>query len=124
HALEHVDAPLEVLQELGAHLRPGGKLVFVVPSEDWRKEKRYHTDDINQHLYTWTPLILGNLFTRAGYSVDRCDLLRHRWVPKAGLLYRLLPHVVFHFLCRIWATVTGNRQIRIVASKSPVSSSY
>src|ERR1700690_2672060 len=98
HALEHVAAPLEVLQQLGARLRPGGKVVFVVPSEDWRREKRYRIGDINQHLYTWTPLILGNLFARAGYRVDRCELLRHRWLPKSGFFYRRLPAAVFHSL--------------------------
>src|SRR5262249_55067297 len=117
HALEHVDAPLEIVQKLGARLRPAGRVVFVVPSEDWRKQRRYRTNDINQHLYTWTPLILGNLFTRAGYRVDRCELLRHRWLPKAGFFYRVMPDVVFHLLCRIWGTVTGTRQIRIVASR-------
>jgi SAM-dependent methyltransferase len=117
HALEHVDHPLEVLQKLRARLKPSGRIVFVVPSEEWRKEEHYRADDINQHLYTWTPLLLGNLFSRAGYHVERCELLRHRWLPKSSIFYRMMPSSVFHFLCRVWGTIVGSRQIRIVASR-------
>jgi SAM-dependent methyltransferase len=116
HALEHIEAPLDALQKLRERLRPGGRAVFVVPSESWQKGKHYRANDINQHLYTWTPLILGNLFAHAGYSVERCELLRHRWLPKAGFFSRVLSQPIFHFLCRAWGTVARSRQIRIVAS--------
>jgi len=118
HALEHVDSPLDVLRQLGGRLKQGGKLVFVVPSEEWHKQKSYRAGDLHQHLYTWTPLSLGNLFARAGFLVEQSELLRHRWPPKVRLFYRFLPDSIFHLLCRTWGTLTGNRQIRIVASKS------
>jgi SAM-dependent methyltransferase len=118
HALEHVDSPLEVLRKLGARLKQGGKLVFVVPSEEWHRQKSYRTGDINQHLYTWTPLSLGNLFARAGFLVEQAELLRHRWPPKVRVFHRFLPDPMFHLLCRAWGSLTRNRQIRIVASKS------
>lgn len=116
HALEHVEAPLDTLQRLRRRLRAGGKAVFVVPTEEWRREKHYDPDDVNHHLYTWTPLLLGHLFTHAGYTVERCELLRHRWLPKSYILFRLMPEPVFHFACRVWGTVVGSRQIRIVAT--------
>ena len=118
HALEHVDNPLDVLRNLGTRLKPAGKIVFVVPSEEWHRQKLYQPGDINQHLYTWTPLSLGNLFTRAGFRVERSELLRHRWPPKAREFYRLVPHWIFHVFCGAWGTITRNREIRIVASKS------
>src|SRR5579871_3568242 len=66
HALEHVDRPLDVLRELASRLVPTGRMVFVVPSESWHDQRRYGAGDINQHIYTWTPLTLGNLFSHAG----------------------------------------------------------
>jgi SAM-dependent methyltransferase len=118
HSLEHVDNPLDMLQKLGARLKRGGKMVFVVPSEEWHRQKHYRPGDINQHLYTWTPLSLGNLFTRAGFRVECCELLRRRWPPKAQEFYRLVPRRIFHIFCGAWGTVTRNREIRIVVSKS------
>jgi SAM-dependent methyltransferase len=117
HALEHVDNPLDILRTLRARLKQGGRLIFVVPSEEWHKQKSYRPDDINQHLYTWTPLSLGNLFARAGFRVERSELLRHRWPPRAQELYRLMPSFCFHLFCCAWGTITRNREIRIVASK-------
>jgi SAM-dependent methyltransferase len=115
HALEHVDHPLEVLRKLRRQLKPGGQAVVVVPSDDWRKQRKYCAHDVNQHLYTWTPLSLGNLFTRAGFRVQHVQLLRHRWLPKAPTLHRLMPAWCFHLLCRLWGMATRTRQIRIVA---------
>jgi len=117
HALEHVDNPLFQLEQLKSRLKPGGKMVFVIPSELWPKQRVYRPGDINQHLYTWTPLSLGNLFVRAGLVVECAELLRHRILPKAAMLYRWMPDSVFHFCCRAWAQVTWTRQIRIVASR-------
>ncbi len=122
HALEHVDHPLEILQKLSKKLKPGGKAVFVVPSDTWYQQKMYWHDDINQHLYTWTPLNLGNLFTRAGFHVECAELLCHRWLPKAEKLHQLMPlsffdSWFFHFCCRSWSAITRSRQVRIVASR-------
>jgi 2-polyprenyl-3-methyl-5-hydroxy-6-metoxy-1,4-benzoquinol methylase len=117
HALEHVDNPLRELERLKSRLTPEGKMVFVVPSELWPKQRVYRPGDINQHLYTWTPLSLGNLFARAGLVVERTELLMHRTLPKTSTLYPFMAESVFHFCCRIWAGVTLTRQIRIVASR-------
>jgi len=117
HCLEHVDHPLEVLQKLRLRLRPGGKAVFVVPSESWLRQNRYQENDINRHLYTWTPLSLGNLFAHAGFRVERVDLLCHRWLPKAHKIYPLVSPSVFRSLCKIWAWLTRIRLVRIVATR-------
>jgi SAM-dependent methyltransferase len=117
HALEHVDNPLGQLEQLRSRLKPGGKMVFVVPSELWPRQRVYHSGDINQHLYTWTPLTLGNLFDRAGLAVGRVELLGHRLLPRTSTLYGWMPDSVFHFCCQAWARMTWTRQIRIVAVK-------
>lgn len=117
HALEHVDDPVNQLRQMSSRLRVGGKMVFVVPSEIWPKQKNYRSGDINQHLFTWTPMSLGNLFTRAGLVVERVELLPHRLLPKTVAIRRMMPRGMFHLCCNLWGLVTWTRQIRIVASK-------
>ena len=116
HALEHVDRPLDVIRQLASRLNATGKCVFVVPSESWHAQRSYCENDINQHIYTWTPQALGNLFTHAGLHVKRVDLLCHRWLPLTHKVYRRMPPHLYHALCQLWAFVSGTRQIRIVAT--------
>jgi len=117
HALEHVENPLEVLQELRGKLHPGGRAIFVVPAESWIVRSTYDAGDVNQHLYTWTPLLLGHLFVRAGYEIESIKVLCHRWPPKPALVRRLAGGVLFDWLCRTIAFVTFYRQLRIVAKR-------
>jgi len=117
HCMEHVSCPSEVLRKLLQRLKPGGQAIFVVPAETWHKQQKYQSGDINQHLYAWTPLSLGNLFSHAGFCVERVDLLSYCWPRKAHVLYRLMPPDLFRLVCRAWALLTRTRQVRIVASR-------
>ncbi len=80
HALEHVTHPLDELKELYRIAKPGGRLVMVVPCES--VAVRYAPDDINQHLYSWSPMCLGNLLTAAGFSVESSKAYPYRWPPR------------------------------------------
>lgn len=117
HALEHITNPYETIEKLGQYLKPKGKMIHVVPIDDWRIQRRYTQKDINQHLYTWNPLLLGNLFVKAGYTIERIDILTHAWLPFSKYFYRILPKFLYFFFCRIWSFITLNRQIRIIVSK-------
>lgn len=68
HALEHVDNPLEILLELRRVVRRQGTLRLVVPSETpiLTSHRRWRENN-DRHLYTWTPLLFGNLAQRAGF---------------------------------------------------------
>lgn len=69
HAIEHVDAPLEVLRQIGRVVKQGGRIRLVVPSElPLRSVQRSWSLNGERHLFTWTPLLFGNLATRAGLS--------------------------------------------------------
>jgi SAM-dependent methyltransferase len=116
HALEHVERPLDSLRELRPKLASGGKAIFIVPAESWYQHSNYDPNDINQHLYTWTPLLFGNLFTHAGYKVETVDILCHRLTPKALPVSRLLSRAVYDLACRATAFLTFYRQLRIVAA--------
>jgi SAM-dependent methyltransferase len=116
HVLEHCLRPLDELTAIRQTLRDGGLLVLVVPIDDWRAQRRYITTDLNHHLYTWTPLLLGNLLSEAGFEIDRVDVVTHATPPRGAYrLWRLLPHWVFDGLCVLCAGLLRRRQLQAVA---------
>ena len=115
HALEHTFDPLGVLVKIGTLLKPGGRLVLVTPFE---RDMNWKPNDINQHLFTWSPMNLGNLATKAGYVVETCEVVHHRFPPGALLFEKYLGKSVFHLLCRVWGLISRSVvQVRVVAVK-------
>jgi len=117
HALEHTEEPFQVLKALKKYLKPDGTMIFVVPMDDWRSQKKYNKSDVNQHLFAWTPLILSNMFSHAGYKIKEVKIITHAWIPFSQFFYPLLPTFIYFLLCRIWSASTLNRQIRIIVTK-------
>lgn len=69
HAIEHTENPAEIMRQIRRVVRPGGKVRLIVPGEnphDPRQSSWRPNEDM--HLYTWTPLIFGNLAAVAGFS--------------------------------------------------------
>jgi SAM-dependent methyltransferase len=118
HALEHVTAPIAALRLLLQKLKPIGTLAVCVPVDDWRTQRRYKSDDINHHLYTWTPQLLGNCLFEAGFQPSKFSirLLTHAWFPGARKLYGNVPAGVFDRLCTAYAIVSKRRQLMAVAT--------
>lgn len=115
HALEHTFQPYEILRSLHAALRPGGRLVLVTPFE---RNSPWRSDDINKHLYTWSPMNLGNLVTAAGFRVETSEIMYHRFPPKAQFARRILGACLFHMLCLVWGRISRSVvQVRLVALK-------
>jgi 2-polyprenyl-3-methyl-5-hydroxy-6-metoxy-1,4-benzoquinol methylase len=99
HALEHTLNPLQEIKNLRPLLKDGGIIHFVVPCETISCE--YNPSDINHHLFTWSPLNLGNLFTEAGYRVEYSTPFIHKWPPH----YRKISALgwpLFNLACRIY----------------------
>ena len=116
NALEHTPRPLDVLEELYSKLRIGGKIVLVVPCESI--SYRYRPNDINQHLYSWSPMCLGNLLTRAGFSLVESKPYIHKWPPLYRVLAKLGGRRGFELVCRIYGRLArGWFQVRAVAEK-------
>ncbi len=115
HALEHVLCPYEVVKSLKRKVKVGGKLIFVVPHQGPNEE--FKEEDVNQHLYTWNPLTLGNLFKVAGYRVIKVEKIRHMWPPRFRLIKRFFGEELFHLIARIYAILKNNYQIRIIVEK-------
>ncbi|MDO9067710.1 MAG: class I SAM-dependent methyltransferase [Deltaproteobacteria bacterium] len=116
NALEHTLQPLEELKSLHSKLRIGGKIVFVVPCESI--SYNYKPKDINHHLYSWSPMCIGNLFTEAGFSLIESKPYIHKWPPKYKLIARVGGRRLFEIACRIYGRIERSWfQVRVIAEK-------
>lgn len=116
HTLEHVECPVEELRRLLPKMQPGAKAIFVVPHQ--KPDEAYYENDVSQHLYTWNPLTLGNLFKAAGFVQIRVDVIRHTWPPNYQQVYQRYGQRGFDLICRLRAYRIGNYQIRAIAEKA------
>jgi len=118
HALEHALRPLDELRAMRRKVRPGGKVVIVVPCESILAN--YVPGDVNNHLYTWSPMNLGNALNEAGFKVLESKVYLHKWPPKwrkfVGVYKR--NRALFDLLSRLTALVRWKSfQVRAVAQR-------
>jgi 2-polyprenyl-3-methyl-5-hydroxy-6-metoxy-1,4-benzoquinol methylase len=115
HTLEHLASPYDALLQIRPKLKPGGKLVIVVPIDDWRAQKQWVPGDINRHLFTWTPLNLGNLLDEAGYALRKQKIIR-RTIMRGHDLYAKLPKPMFDFVRYTYSVIRHRQQLLMVAA--------
>lgn len=66
HCLEHSTTPYDDLREFRTYVRPGGRLVLILPVEMNRKPTLQ--SDWNLHLFGWTFQTLTNLLRATGWA--------------------------------------------------------
>ncbi len=90
HTLEHVPSPLETLVALQEHLLSDGRLLLLLPLEDWRssEQRKFHRDDISMHLYCWTPQSLGNLLRAVGLEPVAIKVITRAFPPLGPFLWQ------------------------------------
>lgn len=115
NVLEHVENPLGVLRELHPKLKDGGKIVFYVPNESCDKE--YSRSEINNHLYTWNCLNIGNLFKAAGYFVYSVRRVQEVWPKNYLQIYREVSPEMFEMFCDLGRKAFDENRCLIVAFK-------
>jgi hypothetical protein len=85
----------------------GGSLLLCVPIDNWRHQRHYDPHDINHHLHTWTPQLLGNTLVDAGY--DALSIYARIFaLPGARTVaaYGRLPYWLFRLVCYAYGTMT------------------
>ena len=114
NALEHTASPMNELKEIHRSLKPGGEIVIVVPFD----RIQFNPSDHNKHLFSWSPMNLGNILSAAGFDVIESREFRHKWVPYQEKFTRLFGWKAFHLASRVWARVDHSwSQSRAIAIK-------
>src|SRR5574341_1139905 len=117
NVLEHTLNALQELKELYEKLRSRGRVIFIVPCESIKN--KYRPNDINRHLYSWSPMGIGNLFTEAGFEVEEVMPYIHKWPPFYKMIVRIGGRKLFDFLSRIYGHFERSWfQVKVVARKS------
>ena len=111
HALEHCTHPFTELSQLHRVLKPRGKLVVMVPIEDWRVERSANVEDSNHHLFAWTPLLMGNLLNEVGFANVACKVVSEAWDPR----FVRLPWALFRLISQLEAAILKRRQLLAAA---------
>jgi SAM-dependent methyltransferase len=118
HALEHVPSPLTALQSLSHLFQPTGRLLLLLPLDDWRSgsHRSFHQNCFDHHLYSWTPQNLGNLLVEAGYRPVNVEIIVDAMPPGARLVGIAQKwHAARNILGRTTSIVLRRRQLFAVA---------
>ena len=115
HVLEHVENPLGALRNLHRKLKDGGKIVFYVPNESCDTE--YCRSEINNHLYTWNCLTIGNLFKTAGYFVQSVRKIQEIWPVHYAQIESEISPEFFDAICDMGGKASNENNCLIVAYK-------
>lgn len=115
HCLEHVPYPIEALREIRSCIDGNGMLVMALPVDDWRRQTNLNVNDNDHHLHTWTPVLIRNSLTEAGFKTESAKVLSYAWPRYWKTLYRMLPPALFDAACWLWGTLARRRQLIVVA---------
>ncbi|ABC76303.1 class I SAM-dependent methyltransferase [Syntrophus aciditrophicus] len=126
HCLEHVPNPMENLEHMKRCLRPRGYLVLVVPFDDWRNAQHrvWQPNNKDHHLYTWSPMNLGNMVSEAGFQIVSVSLCSQAWSPKIIWIQRKMGDFFFKIACRVLSIIKNRREVLLVARKPCVQSCH
>ena len=120
HCLEHVPYPIETLKALRQCLEDDGRLILVLPVDDWRRQRDFTGADKDHHLHTWTPRLIANTLIDAGFHCVEARIVTHAFPYFWPQLSKLLPGFLFNLVCRIWSVASRRRQLIAVAKKSSI----
>ena len=117
HALEHTQNPLKELQSLYPKLKKRGLIIFYVPCDSYKYS--YSSNDVNHHLFSWSPMNLGNIFKLAGYKVISATPHLYKWPKHYQLIEKMFGMKIFLALSWIKGHLVDDHwsQVRIIATK-------
>ena len=116
HVLEHLLEPAKMLAEIFPLLKPGGKLLVLVPLE--ASVRKYSAGDKNHHLFSWSAHTLHEFLTANGYVVRSCAVKRHGYDRFAAELSIRIGggFGVYKLLLWLLRTIRPRHEVQAVAS--------
>ena len=114
HTLEHVESPFETLKLLYKKLRPGGKLILVLPVEKFGKSD--FKPDSNQHLFLWNFRTINNLLIRSGFQILENSYRRGYGYDKFHSIAKI-NFKLFETFTTLTSIIYGVKELFIVAKK-------
>lgn len=114
HVLEHVDNPLETLRVMASKLRKGGELILITPLD---KGGKINKEDVNQHLWTWTPQLMNNLLIKAGFKPIQNEIIP-TYAYNTLLPFRKLGLTAYDLVTRLAGMIVRDRELKFVAIKA------
>lgn len=111
NCLEHVSNPDELIGELYTKLKIGGKIVLCVPLDS--PKMKFLENDIDFHLYSFSPMNLGNLLINNKFEVILSKPLFYKWLPKPHISYKIFGFRIFHLLCYIYGRI-NTKYIQVI----------
>lgn len=107
HVFEHLQSPLDVAIDLKQYLKIGGLLLVTVPNEC---NVKYIPNNVDQHLFTWSEINLGNMLFKAGYEIIEVKQIRFRWTPRFTWIHRFFGFKIFRLFCYMNSFLHNDRK--------------
>ncbi len=119
HCLEHTLDPFHMVTEVKRVLRPGHRLILVVPFDDRRNpiHRNWRPNDPDNHLYTWSPRNIGNLLTEAGFEVEESRFHQIAVTKRFFWVRNILGDGAFKIACRALAFYKRKGEVFVLARK-------
>lgn len=114
HVLEHHTHPYDMIAEIRSKLKPGGKLVLVIPHE--RHGKADFKLDLNQHLFMWNFQNINNLLMVSGFEIKKNKYMRGAGYNKLLDLYDI-DKELYRKATKLAAYASGIKELLIIAEK-------
>ncbi len=117
HALEHVLDPSAKLMQMSNLLTDDGRLILLLPLNEWVNsiERKWKPADPNMHLYTWTPLLIGNLLSVSGFQPLSIRTIHHFHPPKIGNFLAKTSAGLYHAAAAVSSRLLRKRQLLAIA---------
>lgn len=116
HCLEHTLSPYDLIDKMYSKLKKGGKIILVVPLDSYNY--KWLPNDINNHLYSFSPMNLGNLLQGCNFLEISTEILFHKWPPFYIIIEKYFGKNIFNILCLIYGRLNRRWvQVRGVAIK-------
>lgn len=114
HVLEHHPNPKEMIGEMRKKLRPGSRLILVIPFE--RHGKADFQLDLNQHLFMWNFRAINNLLITSGFEIQENRYLRGAGYRKL-LFISKISFRLYRQATIVASRLFGIKEIMVIAKK-------